>query len=78
MTSHGVAEKLFTVNKDGNIVPQVVSSLSKVSESVWDVTIKSDYFFSDGTAVNAQHLADCLTEYNMENSSAQSSLGMIT
>ena len=41
LTSHGVSENLFTVNKDGEIVGQVADSVSKVSELIWDVTLKS-------------------------------------
>lgn len=78
LTSHGVAEKLFTVDKNDNIIGQVAESVTKVSDLVWDVTLKPDYYFSDGTPVNAQHVADCLTELNVKNSAAQSSLGNMT
>lgn len=56
----------------------MAQSVSKVSEFVWDVTIKSGYMFSDGTPVNAQHVADSLTEQNTKNENAQSSLGTMT
>lgn len=78
LTSHGISEKLFTVDADGELVGQVGQSVTKISETVWDVTIKPDYKFSDGTAVNAEHIAACLNQQNQENSSAQSSLGSIT
>ena len=74
----GIAEKLFTVSEQGEIVPQVAESVSHVSELVWDVTLKEDYKFSDGTDVTAAHVADCLNELNEENSSAQSSIGAFT
>ena len=41
LTSHGIAEKLFTVDEHGEIVGQVADSLSKVSDFVWEVTLKS-------------------------------------
>ena len=34
LTSHGISEKLFTVNKDGDIVGQVAESVVKVSDAV--------------------------------------------
>ena len=40
LTSHGVSENLFTVNKDGEIVGQVAESVSKVSELIWDVFMR--------------------------------------
>ena len=57
LTSHGISEKLFTVDKDGNVVGQVAQSAVKVSEFVWDVTLKSGYKFSDGTPGSHAHLA---------------------
>ena len=35
LTSHGISEKLFTVDKDGNIVGQVADSVERVSDNVW-------------------------------------------
>jgi len=78
LTSHGISEKLFTVDKDGNIVGQVAESVSKVSENVWEVMLKPNYKFSDGTEVTAQHVATCLQELNTKNSNAQSQLGQMT
>ena len=89
LTSHGVSEKLFTVDANGDIVGQVAQSVTKVpcstihceqlgSEFAWDVTIKSDHKFSDGTTVTAAHVAAALTELNTQNAAAQSSLGTMT
>jgi peptide/nickel transport system substrate-binding protein len=78
LTSHGISEKLFTVDKHGEIVGQVAQSVKKVSEFVWEVTLKSGYKFSDGTVVDATHVAACLTELNQKNSAAQSSLATMT
>ena len=80
LTSHGISEKLFTVDRDGDIVPQVAKEVNKVSEDpdVWEVTLKSGYKFSDGTAVDAEHVAKCLTELNTVNDAAKSTLGAMT
>ena len=53
----------------------MAESVRKVDDLVWEVALKPGQKFSDGTPVNAQHVADCLTELNEKNSSAQSSLG---
>ena len=71
-------EKLFTVDKEGEIIGQIAKSVHKVSETTWDVTLKSGYKFSDGTVVTAKHVADCLLELNKMNPSAQSSLDVMT
>lgn len=78
LTSHGIAEKLFTVDKDGEIVGQLAKSVSKVSEYVWDVVLKPDSKFSDGTVVDASHVAMALTELNSKNDAAKTSLGEMT
>ena len=78
LTSHGVSEKLFTVDQDDNIIGQVAKSVSKVSALVWEVVLKPGYKFSDGTAVTAAHVAKCLSELNEKNSAAKSSLGEMT
>jgi len=78
LTSHGISEKLFTVDETGNIVPQVGQSVSKVDTFTWDVALTPGYKFSDGTDVTAQHVADALTELNQQNSGAQASLGTMT
>lgn len=78
LTSHGVAEKLFTVDEHGEIIGQLATSVTKVSDFVWQVELQFGRKFSDGTTVLAQHVADSLTELNMVNSNAQSSLGSIT
>lgn len=78
LISHGVAEKLFTVDKSGEIVPQIAESVSRISDLVWEVTIKEGYKFSNGDHVDASHVAEALMDLNTYNGSAQSSLGAMT
>jgi peptide/nickel transport system substrate-binding protein len=78
LVSHGIAEKLFTVDSTGAIVPQIAASTAKVETLKWTVTLKADYKFSDGTVVTAQHVADCLNELNSLNDNAKASLGTMT
>ena len=78
LVSHGVAEKLFTVDKNDEIVPQIAESVEKISDLVWEVTIKEGYKFSDGSPVDASHVAESLNDLNAKNSNAQSSLGTMT
>jgi peptide/nickel transport system substrate-binding protein len=78
LTSHGVAEKLFTVDKNDVVVGQVADSISKISEFVWEVTLKPNYLFSDGHTLGAQDVADGLNELNLLNHNAKASLGNMT
>ena len=61
LTSHGVAEKLFTVDKNDEIVGQVADSVTKVSELVWELNLKPDYFVSAICDVLFRHIALFLT-----------------
>lgn len=80
LTSHGIAEKLFTVDRDGEIVGQIADSVSRINEegTIWEVQLKLGYTFSDGTPVGAQHVVNCLNELNQQNPNAQASLGAIS
>jgi len=66
------------VDKHGEIVGVLAESLKKVSELVWEVTLKSGTKFSDGTDVTSAAVAAALQELNDKNSNAQSSLGKMT
>ena len=78
LTSHGIAENLFTVNKAGEIVGHVAQSASRVSDLVWDVDLKADKKFSDGTPVTAQAVADALNELAEVNPNAVGTVGKMT
>jgi len=78
LTSHGISEKLFTVDQDGNVVPQIAESVTKVDTMTWQVTVRSGYSFSDSTEVTPQHVVDALMELNQQNPSAQASAGSMT
>jgi len=78
LTSHGISEKLFTVDGDGQVVPQLAESIKKLSKFAWEVTIKTGHKFSDGTSMTAQHVAEALANLNTKNDGAQASLGSMT
>jgi peptide/nickel transport system substrate-binding protein len=80
LTSHGIAEKLFSVNKAGVIVPQLALSVRKMDSSmkIWEVMLKAGKKFSDGTLVTGKLVADALTQLNTQNSNARSTLGKMT
>ena len=79
LTSHGIAEKLFTVNRQGDVVPQVAEWITRLGASSWEVKLRSGYRFSDGTDVTAQKVADAMNQINTANAgSAQASAGSLT
>lgn len=57
LTSHGVSENLFTVDKDGRLVPELATSAERIDDLNWKVTLAPDRFFSDGAPVTAEAVA---------------------
>jgi len=79
LVSHGIAEKLFTVNKKGEVVGQLAQSVTKGNDAkTWTVTLVSGYKFSDGTAVTADDVVTALTTQNTQNSNGDDALGTMT
>jgi len=82
LASHGIAEKLFTVNDQGAIVGQLAKSVNKLDADgkSWEITLNDNKKFSDGTAVTAALVAQALTlqNTNHSNGGARASLGTMT
>nr|WP_250812147.1 ABC transporter substrate-binding protein [Neorhizobium tomejilense] len=57
LVSHGVGENLFTVDRDGKLVPELAAKAERIADLTWTVTLKPDRRFSDGTPVTARALA---------------------
>ena len=78
LVSHGIGEKLFTVDSQGHVVPKLASSIVRISEDTWEVTLAPSRHFSDGTPVRAADVVYSLGRTNELHSAAQSSVGMMT
>jgi peptide/nickel transport system substrate-binding protein len=78
LVSHGIAEKLFTVNKQGMVVGQLAQSVTNVDKYTWRVTLTPNYKFSDGTAVTADHIVTSLQTQNTQNPNGDDALGVMT
>ena len=57
LVSHGVGEKLYTLNDQNMLVPQLAQRVERTSENKWAVTLKSGRHFSDGSPVTAADVA---------------------
>lgn len=57
LVSHGVGENLFTVDKDGRLLPQLAEKAERTGDLTWTVTLKAGRMFSDGSTVTAKALA---------------------
>ncbi|MFN3363639.1 MAG: ABC transporter substrate-binding protein, partial [Allorhizobium sp.] len=78
LVSHGVGENLFTVDKDGKLVPELAQEAQRTGDLTWEVTLQSGRMFSDGTPVTAQALADGFENTFANNKAALATGGTLT
>lgn len=78
ITSHGVGENLFTVDKDGKLVPELAEKAERTGDLTWTVTLKSGRAFSDGKPVTASTLAAGFDNTFASNKAALATGGKLT
>eukprot|EP00966_Prymnesium_polylepis_P301734 6971245-Prymnesium_polylepis.1 len=78
LVSHGVGEKLFTVDSQDVIVAQLATTAVRTADNVWTISLAPGRFFSDGSPVTAADVATSLGRTNQQNNAAQSSCGIMT
>lgn len=78
LVSHGIAEQLFTVSREGLVVPRLATAAERTGDLAWVVTLAPGRAFSDGTPVDAQAVADALNRTGAENPAARASAGRLT
>ncbi|MCA0449340.1 MAG: ABC transporter substrate-binding protein, partial [Proteobacteria bacterium] len=74
LQSHGVAETLFTVDRQGRIVPGLAESVRRDGES-FVIRLKPDLKFADGSALNAEALKASIDRATKENPRARAQIG---
>lgn len=78
VVSHGIAEQLFQVSREGEVVPNLAASAALNDDGTWTVEIAPDRFFSDGTPVTAEAVAAALNRTGEANPSARTTAGRLT
>ena len=53
LTSHGVAQNLYTIDREGRMVPQLAESVTRTGDNVWQIRLRQDVRFSDGAPMTA-------------------------
>jgi peptide/nickel transport system substrate-binding protein len=76
LQSHGVAETLFAVDRDGLVVPQLAQSLTREGER-WVVTLRPGLRFSDGSALDAAAVKAALDRSIAQNPRAKAQAGSL-
>jgi peptide/nickel transport system substrate-binding protein len=78
LVSHGVGENLFTVDKEGQLVPELAEQAQRTGDLTWTITLKHGRRFSDGTPVTAEALAAGFTNTFANNKAALATGGKLT
>lgn len=78
LVSHGVAEQLFAVSREGTVVPRLASGAVRTGDTTWDVQLTEGRFFSDGSPVDAEAVAAALNRSGELNPTARASAGPLT
>ena len=77
MIGHGIAEGVYKVDEEGNLVSRFIKELNQVDENNWESTLNEDVMFSDGEKVDAKALAKCMNEITEKNPISQGTVGAI-
>ncbi len=78
LVSHGIAEQLFTVSREGLVVPRLAVSAERTGDLTWTVTLAEGRRFSDGAPVTAEAAAVALNRTGEANPAARASAGRLT
>lgn len=78
LTSHGVADNLWTVDAAGALVPDLAVSAERIGDLTWTVRLSEGRMFSDGTPVTAVALKAGFDNTFARNAPAAATGGKLT
>lgn len=78
LTADGISETIYMQDVNGNLVSHLAEDLVQVDDLTWELTLKDDVKFSDGSDVDAQAVADGMNAVMAENPNASATAGVIT
>lgn len=73
LTSHGVGQTLFTVDRAGRIAPLLAEKAEALDAHTWTIRLKPGLRFSDGSTVDAASVAEALARTVRDNPAARAS-----
>lgn len=77
LTSHGISQNLFIVDKEGLVSPWLAAGAERAGDGAWIVRLRPDIKFSDGSPLTAGDVAACLLRSNELSGNARASTGKI-
>ena len=77
LTTHGLSETVFSVDRNGNLVSRYVEEVERTDKLNWVLKLKKGVKFSDGTEVNAETLAWAMNTVMEENPLSNATAGKV-
>lgn len=77
LISYGVAEGVYKLDIDGNLVSRTVKEIEQVDDNNWNVVLNEDVSFSDGSNVDAEAFCACMNEIIEKNEMSRGTLGVM-
>ncbi|WP_339059126.1 ABC transporter substrate-binding protein [Fusobacterium animalis] len=77
LTTHGLSETVFSVDRNGNLVSRYVEDVERTDKLNWVLKLKKGVKFSDGTEVNAEALAWAMNTVMEENPLSNATAGKV-
>jgi peptide/nickel transport system substrate-binding protein len=78
LVSHGIGETLFTVDRQGRLIPELAEGTERIGALAWRVRLKPGRFFADGAPVTAQLVAEALAHTLEVSKTAQATGGKLS
>ena len=78
LTADGISETIYMQDVNGNLVSHLAEDLVQVDDLTWELKLKDGVKFSDGSAVDAQAVADGMNTVMAMNPNASNTAGVIT
>lgn len=78
LTSHGISESIYMLDENGELYSRIVDSMEQTGELDWNITMKQDVKFSDGSVVDAAAICDGMNEVIEKNGFSNATAGKLT
>lgn len=77
LTSHGVSEGVYMLDEHGKLVSRFIKSIQQVDDTTWNVVMKEDAKFSDGSKVDAKALCTAMNTIQEKNKLSNATAGVM-
>lgn len=78
LTTHGISETVFSLDREGNLVSRYVEEVKRVDSLVWELKLKEGVKFSDGSTVDAEAFVWAMNTVMEKNPLSNATAGKVT